>query len=170
MKNWKSLLVTVLSFFAVAGMVVFNSCVKDPCTDLACKNGGSCSDGYCQCPTGYEGAECEITSASRFIGKWAGNTRCDNFPIQIDTVTIELKEAPNMIRLRMGAGNTSLVFTGEARTPETHFTTYIDSDVEVHVYIRVDGGYLQLYLQTLDKNIDLRQNCYFSGMRIPTGS
>lgn len=170
MKNWKSLLVTVFSFFAVASMVVLNSCVKDPCTELSCQNGGSCSDGFCQCPTGFEGAECEITTASRFVGKWAGNTRCDNFPLQVDTVTIDLKSEPNEITVRLGAGNTSVLsFSGPAETPETHLQTYVDDHVEVHIYIRVDGGYLQLYIQSLDKDINLRQNCYFSGMRISTG-
>jgi len=167
MKNWKSLLVTVFSFFAVCGMVFLNSCVQDPCTELSCKNGGSCSDGFCQCPTGYEGAECDITSASRFTGKWVGSTRCNNFPVQPDTVTVELVEAPNTIRLKLGAGNTALLgFKGLAETPETHFVTYIDEDVEVHAYVRVDGGLMQLYLQTLNKKINSRQNCYFSGLRV----
>ncbi len=167
MKNWKSLLVTVFSFFAITGMVLFNSCVKDPCSELSCRNGGSCSDGYCQCPTGYEGSECEITSASRFVGKWAGSTRCNNFPIQADTVTVDLKLAPDLIRLRLGAGNTALLgFTGFARTPETHFNTYEDDQVQVNAYVRVDGNLMQLYIQTLNKAINTRQNCYFSGIRI----
>lgn len=167
MKNWKSLLVTVFSFFAISGMVLLNSCVKDPCTELSCKNGGSCSEGYCQCPTGFEGAECDITAASRFIGKWSGSTRCNNFPIQADTVTIELVKEPNEIVLKIGAGNTALLgFRGIAETPETHFVTYISPEVEVHAYITVDGGLLQLYLQTINKEINTRQNCYFSGARI----
>lgn len=171
MKNWKSLLVTVFSFFAISGMVLLNSCVKDPCTELSCKNGGSCSEGYCQCPTGFEGAECDITAASRFTGKWAGSTRCNNFPIQVDTVTIELVTAPNEIRLKLGAGNTALLgFKGTAMTPETHFVTHVDADVEIHAYITVDGGLLQLYLQTLNKKINTRQNCYFSGVRVSYGN
>lgn len=167
MKNWKSLLIAVCSFFTISGMVLLNSCVKDPCSDLACRNGGSCSDGYCQCPTGYEGAECEITAASRFVGKWAGSIRCNNFPIQADTVTIVLQQAPNQVTMRMGAGNTILLdFNGGVETPETHFVSYIDGDVEVHAYVRVDGEYMQLFLQTLNHQINSRQHCYFSGTRI----
>ncbi|WP_118974417.1 calcium-binding EGF-like domain-containing protein [Taibaiella koreensis] len=167
MKNWKSILVTVFSFFAIASMVLFNSCVKDPCSDLACKNGGSCSDGYCQCPTGFEGAECEIKTASRFIGKWAGSTRCNNFPIISDTVDVSLVSEPDQVLLKLGAGNTALLgYKGTAETPETRFYTYNDDDVEINAYMRVDGGLLQLYMQTLNKKVSTRQNCYFSGLRI----
>lgn len=168
MKNWKSLLVTVFSFIAISGMVLLNSCVKDPCTELSCKNGGSCSDGYCQCPTGFEGAECDITAASRFIGKWSGSTRCNNFPIQVDTVTIEKVSDPNTIRVKLGSGNTSVLgYIGVAETPETHFVTHTMEGVEVHVYITVDGGLLQLYIQTLyNGQIVTRQNCHFSGIRV----
>ncbi|WP_118949877.1 calcium-binding EGF-like domain-containing protein [Taibaiella helva] len=167
MKNWKSILVTVFCFFAIASMVLLNSCVKDPCTDLACKNGGSCSDGYCQCPVGFEGAECEIKTSSRFLGKWAGSTRCNNFPILADTVNITLVSEPNQILLKLGAGNTALLgYKGTAETPETRFYTYSDDDVEVNAYMRVDANLLQLYMQTINKKVNTRQNCYFSGMRI----
>ncbi|MFT4060840.1 MAG: calcium-binding EGF-like domain-containing protein [Edaphocola sp.] len=168
MKNWKSILITVFGFFAIGGMVFLNSCVKDPCTDLACRNGGSCSDGLCQCPTGYEGAECEITAASRFLGKWVGSSHCDDFPAETpDTVTVELLEAPNKIKVSWGVGNTSFTdFEGLAETPETHFTTYTSDYVEINMYIRVDAGYMQIYTQSLDKDLTLRQNCYFSGLRL----
>jgi len=169
MKNWKSILITIFSFFAVAGMVTVSSCEKDPCMELNCANNGNCTDGYCQCPTGFEGAECDITAASRFVGKYAGSVRCGNFPIQLDTVVIELKEAPNKITLKLGTGNTALLgFTGEARTPETHFETLDDEFQTVHAYITVDGGLLALYLETITKPLSSnnRQICRFSGIRI----
>jgi hypothetical protein len=167
MKNWKSFIITVFSFFALGGMVLFNSCVKDPCTELRCMNGGSCSDGFCQCPTGYEGAECEITAGSRFTGTWAGSVRCNNFPIQADTVRIVLTGSPNYITMNLGSGNTSLLdYSGIAETPETHFVTYVDSVTEVHTYITVDGGLMELYIQTINKQLNTRQNCYFSGVRV----
>jgi hypothetical protein len=167
MKNWKSILVTVLTFFTIGGMVVFTSCEKDPCSELACKNGGNCSDGYCQCPVGFEGAECDITAASRFVGKYFGSTRCENFPIEPDTVYIDLVKEPNEIQLRLGSGNTALLgFSGTARTPETHFVTHIDENITVHAYITVDGDLLALYLETIRKDINLRQICHFSGQRV----
>jgi len=31
----------------------------DPCSGVTCLNGGSCSGGVCNCPTGYTGTRCE---------------------------------------------------------------------------------------------------------------
>jgi len=167
MKNWKSLLITVFSFFAIGSLVFLNSCVKDPCSDLKCTNGGSCSDGFCQCPTGYEGAECEIPSSTRFTGTWVGSVRCNNFPIQADTVRITVTKPPNQITMNIGAGNTVLInYTGINQTPETDFTTIDNDTISVHTYVREDGGLMQLYIQTIDKRLNTRQNCYFSGSRV----
>lgn len=40
-----------------------NSCNNgDGCEDTVCQNGGICVEGYCQCPDGYSGPNCEISS------------------------------------------------------------------------------------------------------------
>lgn len=167
MKNWKTLLLTVFSFFAIGSMVVFNSCEKEPCMVLKCENGGACSNGFCQCPVGWEGAECTIPASSRFLGKWKGDLRCDNFPMYEVDVTVLLKESPNRIQVKLPFGNTSvLIFEGEARTPETHFVTHVDDDVDIHAYVRVDGDMMWVYLETIDKKITNRQICRFSGGRL----
>lgn len=36
------------------------SCTKsDPCEEVVCQNGGTCSDGTCNCPEGFAGTLCE---------------------------------------------------------------------------------------------------------------
>lgn len=35
-----------------------SSCQKDPCSSVDCKNGGTCSDGTCECPEGFQGTDC----------------------------------------------------------------------------------------------------------------
>lgn len=43
------------------GATLYNtSCNKDRCNNVTCQNGGTCVNGYCSCPTGYEGDNCEI--------------------------------------------------------------------------------------------------------------
>ncbi len=44
--------------FAVA-LSLFSAC-KDKCDSVACLNGGSCSEGICECPAGFSGTSCEI--------------------------------------------------------------------------------------------------------------
>jgi|GEM_PF-4150543 len=45
-------------FLAVAAFA-FLACSKDKCKDTKCENGGKCTDGTCQCPTGFTGSKCE---------------------------------------------------------------------------------------------------------------
>lgn len=167
MKTIKSTLIAVLAFLAISSTVFLNSCAKDPCNDLNCQNGASCNDGSCICPTGYEGAECDITAASKFVGKYSGSLRCDQFPIDFDNITITLAENPNLITLRMGAGNTSVLdMTGIAATPETHIKTYIEElEVTIHAYIRVDADVIAVYLESISLNTSNRQICRFNGLR-----
>lgn len=163
MKHWKLTLLTTLGFFALSTMLVFNACVKDPCSELHCQQ-GTCSNGLCVCPAGWEGAECEIPASSRFVGFWSGNLRCDNFPITRELVTIELVEKPNTIRLKLPFGNTSVLkMDGIARTPETHFVTHVDDFVDIHAYVTVDADLIYVYLQTIDKQVTIRQICRFNG-------
>src|SRR5690606_23658609 len=169
MKNLKSTLLATLCFFAIASTVLFSSCEQDPCLELNCQNGGNCSNGFCQCPEGWEGAECDITAASKFVGTFVGSMRCDQFPLRIDTARIVLHEDPNMITLFLGTGNTSIIgFTGEARTPETHIETYIEPlEATIHAYIRVDNNIMAIYLETISKNTTHRQICRFNALRVP---
>jgi hypothetical protein len=49
--------------------VTFTSC-KDECKDITCENGGTCTEGICECPSGYEGTNCETSWASAFEGSY----------------------------------------------------------------------------------------------------
>lgn len=168
MKTLKSTLLTTICFFAIASTVLFSSCEQDPCLDLNCQNGGSCSNGFCECPVGWEGAECDIPASSRFLGTFVGTMRCDQFPMRVDTAVITLAESPNMITLYLYTGNTSVIgMTGEARTPETHIETYIEPlEATIHAYIRVDGNIMAIYLETISRNTTHRQICRFNALKV----
>jgi len=71
----------------------FTSC-KDECKDVTCSNGGSCTEGICECPSGYEGTNCETSWSSAFAGNYnvaesySGDaTGTDNFSSVISTGT-----------------------------------------------------------------------------------
>lgn len=170
MKNWKVSLITILSFFAISSMVLFSSCEQDPCTELNCINGGNCTDGYCNCPAGFEGTECDIPAADRFLGEYYGTVKCSTsqggIPAYGDTARVTLVEGPNRVRLDIGLGNTYISFEGEARTPETKFVTHLDNDVTVHAYMTVDNELIHIYLESSDESIEYRQVCRFVGRRI----
>lgn len=168
MKNIKSTFITIITLLGLSTTLFLSSCVQDPCVDLLCQNGGQCNDGYCECIEGYEGSECEIKTASRFVGEYKGSLRCDQFPIDFTDVTINLHEEPNIITLTMGAGNTSILdMSGKATTPETHISTYVEElEATIHAYIRVDGDLIAIYLESRARNTDHAQTCRFNGTRI----
>lgn len=80
------------------GSVLYSSCEKDKttttvdtkCSNVVCQNGGSCIDGVCYCPAGYEGDKCEIASVNRYVGQWDVTETIDGSskPSNIGKVTV----------------------------------------------------------------------------------
>jgi len=94
MKFWKLTLLSALAFFAISTIVLYSACTVDPCIDLKCANGGACINGYCSCPTGYEGAQCDQMTNTKFLGTYTGNTSCNALPAIFDTAVIYLDQFP----------------------------------------------------------------------------
>ena len=67
MKNMKFLAFAAAAIMMVSSVVYFNSCKKDPCKDVVCNNGGTCTDGTCACTSGYEGTDCSTEMRTKFI-------------------------------------------------------------------------------------------------------
>lgn len=72
MKMKKSILSVALvsAGLFISGLIV--SCGKDNSDTCkqTCQNGGTCVNGSCSCPAGYEGTSCEIKSLTKFTGSW----------------------------------------------------------------------------------------------------
>ena len=87
MKNIK---VSILGAFAFA-MVLFAGC-DDPCKDVTCLNGGTCLEGTCECPTGYEGTDCGTEINAKFTGTLNMlSSACDT----VDNNTYSIKLTPS---------------------------------------------------------------------------
>lgn len=58
----------ILVLFAFTAQ--FSSCVHDACVarNVTCKNNGTCRDGDCICPSGYEGDSCQFRVNQKFAG------------------------------------------------------------------------------------------------------
>jgi hypothetical protein len=88
MKFWKLRLLTALAFFTITTMVVYSACQVDTCGTVLCQNGGACVDGYCSCPSGYEGTECQVLTYTKFVGIYTGSTTCNQNSTVLDTAVI----------------------------------------------------------------------------------
>ena len=52
------------------------SCKRGSCENVTCLNGGTCRNGRCQCPVGFEGVRCETKWTDRWIGTYTVDDRC----------------------------------------------------------------------------------------------
>lgn len=66
----KSIILAALGAVAVFTTVTVTSCNNDPCKGIVCAYGGTCAEGDCICPSGYEGTHCEIVTREKFRGVW----------------------------------------------------------------------------------------------------
>lgn len=71
------------------GTCVDGVCV-DPCEDVDCGIGGTCTEGLCICDAGYEqdtSGACNIEMRTKFIGSWTVSDACTNSGTASYTVT-----------------------------------------------------------------------------------
>ncbi|MBX9449837.1 MAG: hypothetical protein KL787_09010 [Taibaiella sp.] len=157
----------ILTIFSAVITLSLSSCIHDSCVDLVCQQGAPCIDDHCQCPVGYEGAECEIMSNERFRGLWVGTSKCEGFPQTVDTVEFFTYCNPDRVIMRTGMGNLyARRFHGTCGTPEMSFQSYEDADVKIDPYVRVDNNQMQVTIVSVNKRDELRYICEFEGRRV----
>lgn len=95
MKSIRNIAFSALLAVGAFTMVTYTACTKDECKDVVCQNGGTCVTGTCNCPTGYEGTNCETITRDKFVGTYTGTENCtvgsDTYSITIDKNSDDLK-------------------------------------------------------------------------------
>lgn len=66
----KSVVLSAIGVLAVFTAVTYTSCNTDKCKAIVCAYGGTCNEGDCICPSGYEGTHCEIITRDKYKGVW----------------------------------------------------------------------------------------------------
>ena len=64
------LMATILSYASITYVACTKPGGSPACNGVECINGGYCNKGVCSCPSGYEGANCAIVTADKFLGTW----------------------------------------------------------------------------------------------------
>lgn len=66
----KSIVLSALATMGIFSAVTTSSCNDDPCKSIVCAYGGTCAEGDCICPSGYEGTQCEVVTREKYRGVW----------------------------------------------------------------------------------------------------
>lgn len=64
--------ISFIFFLALAWTGCKDDAPPDPCAGVTCQNGGSCTDGNCDCPDGFSGNFCEEVDFPYDAGKYDG--------------------------------------------------------------------------------------------------
>ena len=165
MKLWKHSLITAFAFIGISTTVVYTSCEKDSCIDLKCRNGGSCADGFCRCQTGFEGSECEIKAATKFLGRFIGNYTCPGNNPLTDTVDIWLLKDPNQVYF-VEHSNITDTLSGTVTGVELNFQEQSSGNSRSYTHAEVLGNKLSVYVDEIyDVNTGARKACSFIGFK-----
>ncbi|HXS35651.1 MAG TPA: calcium-binding EGF-like domain-containing protein [Flavipsychrobacter sp.] len=142
MKFWKETLLTTLVFLGISTSVLYTACEQDPCTNLNCSNGGTCLNGLCKCPTGYEGTECQINAADKFTGSYIGSVSCNAGLSNTDTVDIKVIAEPDTVSVYEHSNFTT--YTGIAAGGNISINNVSSGSVTVTI---ANGRQLTLFVQ-----------------------
>jgi hypothetical protein len=164
MKSWKLSLLTLSLFATLSSLVLFSSCEQDPCTDLKCKNGSACTEGFCRCPTGYEGAECEYKTSWRVLGTFVGYNHCEDQPALNDTIDVRQIAEPNIVEFSFRHDNPTEKYVG---TVDGY--TIVIPDQDVNGFLRksqavVDHDQINVFVER-GYSPGHKSVCVFNGTR-----
>jgi len=152
MKIWRIKLLTALLFFATVTVFIISSCEKNPCNNVTCFNGGSCNNGTCKCPVGWEGPQCSYLSVNRFIGGYVGTTICNAGARILDSAWI------------VGdAKNVNFVYITQKSQPSYELHGYVDNSTPTYTIIvpQVNSvNFLEYWTITLQNNTTLSIDRY----------
>lgn len=101
MKFWKHTLISAIAFVGLSSSVLYTSCTDDSCLKVICRNGGTCAEGLCKCPSGFEGTQCERRAADRFIGGYDGILNVDGQPPVQDSMYVWAVNYPSTVGFRL---------------------------------------------------------------------
>ena len=127
-KKYVYIMTTIQSTVWILTLLLLSSCAKDLCEGISCENGGTCVEGDCQCPEGFQGNFCEFFDLQRYFGTYDISyegcfTTSENHSVSLENIQGESNKFRilNLGDYECPSGTISLVasVTGNAITIET---------------------------------------------------
>lgn len=164
MRRFSVILTTAVLYLLLAGGMVFNACIKDPCKDIICKNNGVCRDGACKCAQGYEGPFCTNRMYEKFIGTWDGTLRCNGLVPEIVNLVVAPETQPNRISLYdIFDQNTVIKATVNLEKVDIEEQTVAGVWYNGNGYL--DGNYITLFIESRDLTTNEMHSCVYNGTK-----
>jgi hypothetical protein len=177
MNNLKLITGTLAAVLICFGLVLFSSCEKKaidynettkirPCDNVICLNGGSCSDGYCQCPEGYEGVKCETRWTEKFVGNFIASDECYTGSTGYYEMTINQDPvvANKLLFYKLGVTCTDSVIYATINPEKTSFLVPMQNTCG-HYYIsgygnmNTNNNFINVYLKSKDSLNHISMDC-----------
>lgn len=175
MKPIKTVLLSGFLTLGAFSLIAYTSCTKkdkDKCDGVVCQHNGTCVDGTCKCPTGYEGPNCETLSALKYAGFWGATDDCNIgdrtgaeleyfitiSPNNSDPLKVDVKGVANTdYTLSATLGDSTLVISEQAaadnRTYSGEITYLTANTMKLKFNIKDSTGqYVEVCNSALQKN------------------
>jgi hypothetical protein len=157
MKIWKPAILTSALFIVFTILAVFTACERNICDNVNCFNGGSCNQGLCVCPTGYEDPQCGTLSTARYIGVYVGYEKCDALSAIIDSVFITAGDAGILsVNIKENAVSPKVV-TGFVNSTVTLYSVIVTNNDSTYTD---SSNYRRIFTVTLQSDKTLSINIF----------
>jgi EGF-like domain len=162
----KKIINTILPMLILAILLFVASC-KNPCSDVVCKNNGTCREGACACPSGYEGNFCQAKSHDKLIGYWEGFKRVNGGKDSALTLIVTPGSNPkNVVMYYFNVFGPTIPFTANISNVNVDIPQQIATGGSNFQYVGsgriTDGKYIHIEYFETEANGTLN-NCLFEG-------
>jgi hypothetical protein len=174
MNNRNVIIRTGLLVTLIFSLILIYSCTKKgvdyndttlirPCDNVICLNGGTCLDGNCSCPLGYEGAQCQTKWSDKFIGNYVTDDDCDTTAAYGSMVISADPVFAYKLRLfNLGLFCTNTIITADINPEKTSFSIPLQNtcgSLYLSGYGNRNGNFINVYLTSRDSVLHSSSNC-----------
>lgn len=155
MKKTTFALLLVLITFSFA----ISSC--DPCKDVDCKNGGTCDDGNCECPTGTEGSMCETVWRDGILGTYNCKKKCNGSDQDDQVIVLKADHTATQLSVEFEGGITPCKMT--SKNSFSYSQSFIGEDYELTG--TVTGNDITITQSSSSASTGINITCTFTGTK-----
>jgi hypothetical protein len=155
-------IITIVSCSKQGGTPIINGTNIQLCKNVVCQNAGTCINGICNCPAGFEGKECEAKWSAGYAANYEANDECQAgkpYAVKIEQV---INRGDAILISNITSYNTSI----EARlAPNKTTFNLLPKKIGDNIYITGIGtqtestSYINMWVSARDSFAHTTQSC-----------